>query len=233
MKNGEYGVAAVIAELKKHSSQANVDGMKRFGVEASKNLGVSMPPLRKLAKTIGINQNLALELYKAGYHETKILAALIADKKMFTRKLCEEWVKGFDSWDVCDQVVLAVFAELDFSAELAFEWSEREEEYVKRAGFVVMAVMAVHAKSLPDDFFREFFPVIMRESVDSRNFVKKSVNWALRQIGKRNAPLFAEATAVAVKLSDSPVASARWIGNNALREFEKPANKVKERVEKY
>ncbi|MRR30954.1 DNA alkylation repair protein, partial [bacterium] len=182
-------------------------------------LGVSMPQLRALAKGRR-NQQLSVDLWASGIHEARILAALVGEPERVTPEQMDSWVQEFDSWDVCDQVCLNLFDRTPWAYEKAVEYAGREEEFVKRAGFALMACLAWHDKTAPDQKFLELLPVIQLEAADKRNFVKKAINWALRQIGKRNPALNRAAieTARTILAVDSP--AARWVANDALRELE-------------
>ena len=208
-------------KLKSLANPKNVAGMARFGISAKNTLGVSIPSLRAIAKQKENRKNhaLALELWKTGIHEARILAALVDDSNQVTDAQMESWVKDFDSWDACDQVCSNLFDKTEFARAKAFEWAGRKEEFVKRAGFVLMAALAVHDKKSNDAAFVKFLPIIVREAKDERNFVKKAVNWALRQIGKRNETLKKLAMQTATKIAKSDSKSARWIAKDALREL--------------
>lgn len=220
----------IIKELESLSNPEDVEGMARFGINHKKTYGVRMPELRRIAKKAGKDHELAEKLWDAGYGETKILAGLIEDPKMVTNDQMEKWVAGFDSWDVCDQCCINLFRKTPFAYRKVFEWSTREEEFVKRAAFAMIAVLAVHDKKAEDNKFEEFLPLIIKESSDSRNFVKKAVNWALRQIGKRNINLNKRAVEVAEEISTMGFKSAKWIASDAIRELE--SEKVQERLKK-
>ncbi|MEN6552113.1 MAG: DNA alkylation repair protein [Methanobacterium sp.] len=220
----------IIAELESLSNPEDVKGMVRFGIKHTKTYGVRMPELRRIAKTAGKDHDLAEKLWDAGYGETKILAGLIEDPKMVTESQMENWVAGFDSWDVCDQCCINLFRKTPFAYKKVFEWSTREEEFVKRAAFAMIAVLAVHDKKADDKKFEEFFPLIIRESVDNRNFVKKAVNWALRQVGKRNLNLNKRSVEIAEEISIIDSKSAKWIASDAIREL--TSEKVQERLKK-
>lgn len=209
----------VIERLKSLSDPARVSAMSRFGVQVKKALGISAPELRKLAKEIGKDHALAARLWSSGIHEARILAALTDDPHLVTEDQMENWAADFDSWDVCDACCLNLFDHTPFAYKKIAEWSRREKAYVKRAAFALMAALAVHDKNASDKNFVKFLPIIKRESADDRNFVKKAVNWALRQIGKRNIVLNRAAieTACEIRLIDSR--SARWIAADALREL--------------
>jgi len=193
--------------------------MARFGINPEGTLGASIPTIRNLAKTIGKDHELALSLWKTGIHEARILASLVDDPTAVTERQMESWVKDFDSWDICDQVCSNLFGRTPFARHKVIEWSGREEEFVKRAGFVLVAALTVHDKKAEDSEFIAFLPMIECGSTDGRNFVKKAVNWALRQIGKRDAALNRAAIAAceSIRKKDSP--SARWIAADALREL--------------
>lgn len=222
---------SILTRLRSQANPLNIAGMARYGISTDNTLGVSMPALRALAKEIGRDHELALSLWSSGIHEARILAGLIDDPRLVTETQMEQWVADFDSWDVCDQVCSNLFDATPFAYEKAVTWACRKEEFVKRAGFVLMAALSVHDKKAGDDVFEPFFALIVRESTDGRNFVKKAVNWAVRQIGKRNALLNARAIAVAeeVQMVDAP--SARWIAADALRELtgEKVQSRLKDR----
>jgi 3-methyladenine DNA glycosylase AlkD len=197
--------------------------MARFGIETGKALGVNIPTLRALARDIGRDHVLAEELWASGVHEARVLAALVDDPRLVSEEQMERWVVQLDSWDVCDGVCSTLFDRTPFAYSKAAEWSGRDPEFVKRAGFVLMAALAVHDKQAEDECFLEMLPLIERESHDERNFVKKAVNWALRSIGKRSPALNKEAVAVARRLADAEDSASRWVGKDALRELTSPA----------
>ena len=209
----------IIKKLKIHANRKNVEGMARFGINPENTLGVSMPLLRKTAKEIGKDHNLAQGLWDSGIHEAKILASLIDDPKMVTEKQIEKWVKGFDSWDVCDQVCMSLFDKTPFAYQKALKWAKEKKEFVKRAGFAIMAALSVHDKKAKDKDFVKFFPLIKKFSVDERNFVRKANNWALRQIGKRNMYLNKKAIKLAEEIQKINSKSAKWIAGDAIREL--------------
>jgi len=215
--------AGVLDELRSLANPANVLGMARYGINATNTLGVSIPRLRSMAKKIGTDHRLALELWASGIHEARVLAGFIDDPARVTEAQLERWVKDFDSWDVCDGVCSNLFDRTPFAHAKAVQWSARKEEFVKRAGFVLMAALAVHDKKSPDSRFREYLPLIEREAADERNFVKKAANWALRQIGKRSLALNRAAIAAAKRIRRSDSRAARWIAADALRELESEA----------
>jgi len=221
----------IISKLRANGSRKNVEGMARFGISSKNTLGVGMPYLRDLARTVkkeakrekdvsGYRHDLALKLWNSKIHEARIVAVLVDDPDLVTEAQMESWVSDLESWDLCDQACGNLFDRTEFAYDKAAEWSERKEEFVKRAGFVLMATLAVHDKSANDGAFIDFFPYIKKECVDERNFVKKAVNWALRQIGKRNRTLNKEALKVAKEIRRSDSRSAKWIAGDAIRELE-------------
>jgi len=210
----------IVKHLKSLANPANVAGMARFGIRSNDVLlGVSIPMLRQLARQRRGNHALALELWDTGIHEARILASLVDDPAQVTVRQMEQWVRAFDSWAVCDQVCGNLFDRTRFAWEKAVAWSGRREEFVKRAGFVLMAALAVHDKQAHDKMFHRFFPLMIREADDERNFVRKAVNWALRQVGKRNASLRREAIKTARRIQRLDSKAARWIAADALREL--------------
>ena len=217
----------LIEQLRALANPKNVEGMARYGINPENTLGISIPNLRSLAKKIGTNHPLALKLWNSGIHEAKILAGFMDDSHMVTAKQMDNWVKDFDSWDVCDQVCMNLFDKTCLAYLKAVEWSAREETFVKRAGFALMASLAFHDKKAKDKDFIAFLPIIKREAADERNYVKKAVNWALRQIGKRNAVLHKAAIKTAQKIQKIDSRSARWIASDAIRELTNPTTIAK------
>jgi 3-methyladenine DNA glycosylase AlkD len=218
----------VISKLRSQSNPKNVEGMKRFGISTKNTLGISVVALRGMAKSIGKDHEMAERLWSSGIHEARILAPMIEELGKVTDRQMDGWVRDFDSWDICDQCCGNLFDKTPYAYEKAFEWSKDKSEFVKRAGYVMMAALAVHDKAAGDEKFVEFLKVIKKGADDERNFVKKAVNWALRQIGKRNKRLnrLAIETANEIKVMDS--SSARWIASDALREL--TSSGVKERL---
>jgi 3-methyladenine DNA glycosylase AlkD len=203
-------------------------GMARFGINVDKAWVISIPKLRKLAKDLkreldpGLCHNLALEVYNSGIHEAKILAGFVDSPRLVTEDQMEKWVCSFDSWDVVDMVCNNLFDRTEFAVKKAKEWSKREEEFVKRAGFVLMAGLSVHDKKMEDEIFESFLKIIEREAWDERNFVRKAISWALRQIGKsRNVNLYQKSLKLSKKLYESENKSERWVGSDAYRELTK------------
>ena len=219
----------IVEKLKSLSNPKAVESMVKYGITPENAYGVSIPNLRKLAKEVGMNHKLAQQLWAANIRETRILASMIDDPKMVTEGQMERWVKAFDYWEICDQCCMNLFKKTGFAYQKAIEWSSNEEEFIKRAGFVLMACLAVSDKKAEDKLFEGFLPIIEREAGDNRNFVKKAVNWALRQIGKRNPNLNKKAIETARKIQKMDSKSARWIASDAIREL--TSKLVQERIQ--
>jgi len=218
-------VDEILSTLRALARPERLDGMAGYGVNTSRAFGVAIPELRQLAKKLcdiqprGSRHALACELWGSGFHEARILASMIDEPARVTEDQMEAWVAAFDSWDLCDQCCANLFEKTGMAYAKAQAWSLRPEEFVKRAGFVLMARLAVSDKLAPAGKFEQFFPAIFRERDDDRNFVKKAVNWALRQIGKRNISLNAKAVALAEEMIEAGSPAARWIASDALREL--------------
>jgi 3-methyladenine DNA glycosylase AlkD len=219
----------VLRELRRLARPCDLDELARYGIRGKEILGVRTPDLVALAKNLGKNHALALSLWRTGVYEARHLAVLVDDPQKVTEAQMERWAKDFDSWAICDGACLHLFDRTRFAYQKATEWSSREEEFVKRAGFALMAVLAVHDKEAPDSVFTGWLPVIQRECTDDRAYVRKAVNWALRQIGKRNMRLNKAAISAAVKVSRVDSKAARWIASDALRELRSDA--VRRRLE--
>jgi len=219
VRSKSVSVDSVLKELRALSNSKNVAGMARFGINPKNTLGVSVPQIREVAGKAGKNHALAQQLWKSGVHEARILAGFVDEPQFVTEEQMETWVSEFDSWDVCDNVCGSLFDKTELACEKAAEWSARKEEFVKRAGFALMAYLAVHDKKTSNDVFAKFLPMIKRGSDDDRNFVKKAVNWALRQIGKRNLALNKLAVRTAKEIQKMEPRSAKWIASDALREL--------------
>jgi 3-methyladenine DNA glycosylase AlkD len=225
-------VEALFAELRAMGSERDRAGMARYGINVADAFGVSVYELRKIAKRLGADHALALALWRTGNHEARLLACFVDDPAAVTEAQMERWAADFDSWDVCDQATTSLFDLTPHAWRKAAEWARRDDEWVKRAGFALMAGLAVHDKQAEDAAFRRLLPLIERGAFDGRNFVRKAVNWALRNIGKRNRALHAAAVACAERLRDAAnrraggerggepeVRAARWVAADALREL--------------
>lgn len=211
--------AQVLGELNKLSSERNKKGMARYGINIEAAYGVPVTEIRYLAKRIKTDHSLAQQLWKSGIHEARILASIVADPAITTKTLLNSWVKDINSWDLCDQTCNNLIAKTRHAHDLSLKWSHSKQEFTKRAGFSLMAILAIHDKNAPDENFVEYLERISVESKDDRNFVKKSVNWALRQIGKRNRNLNRLAIDCANSILASTESSAKWIARNALKEL--------------
>lgn len=212
-------VEEVLEKLKAQADPAQLEGMSRYGITIEQRLGVKIPEIRAIAKQTGKDHQLALSLWETDIAEAMILASMIAVPEQVTSAQMEAWVVDFNSWDVCDQVCMNLFEKTPFAWDKAREWSQREEEFVKRAAYALIACLAWYEKSTPDEEFTALFPLIVAESTDERNYVKKAVSWALRNIGKRNPSLNAQALALAGDLKESDSKIARWIGSDAVRDL--------------
>jgi 3-methyladenine DNA glycosylase AlkD len=224
----------VIAELRQMADPSVVIVLSRFGLPTEKALGITAPKLRALAKKIGKDQALSLQLWRTGIPESRVLAALVGDPDAVSKRQMSQWAGKFDSWGVCDACCVVLFANTPHAMEMAFRWSRDRREFVKRAGFVLMAGMAVHQKDLRD---REFIPMLKRiqaESEDERWFAKKGANWALRQIGKRTPELNVLAIETATKIRSLNSSAAKWIASDALRELQSDAvqNRLKAKLKR-
>jgi 3-methyladenine DNA glycosylase AlkD len=209
----------LLGELRSRKNQRNIEGMARYGIVSKEVLGIPLTELRAVAKRIGRDHALSAQLWKSGIFETRMLAALIEEPEKVTRPQMERYALRFDNWALCDCWCSVVFDKTPHAWDMAVRWSKRREEYVKRAGFVIMAALSVHDKKAKDEEFVKFLPLIRREASDGRNIVKKGVNWALRQIGKRSLRLNAPALATAREISLLPSPAAKWVASDAIREL--------------
>ncbi|MGD9346434.1 MAG: DNA alkylation repair protein [Candidatus Aminicenantes bacterium] len=223
-------VEDILEKLKDKSRPDQLEGMARYGISTEGRLGVKVPDMRKIAKEIGKDHALALELWKTGIPDAQIVAALVGEPEKLTGEQMEEWVKEFTSWDICDQVCMNLFDKSPLAIKKIHDWSKREEEFVKRAAYALIACLAWHDKEADDETFIQLFPVIEYGAMDERNFVKKSVNWALRHIGKRNIHLNKAAIKLAEGIKGMDSKSARWIASDALRELK--SDDVQKRLRK-
>jgi 3-methyladenine DNA glycosylase AlkD len=209
----------VLPWLKRRGTRRNVKGMARYGLEAKRVFGVPMGTLLSLSKRLGKDHALAMALWESGWYEARLLAALVGDPERVTRRQMNAWAASFENWADCDTACFKLFDRTPFAWEKARQWSTSPRLFVKRAGFALMACLALHDKEAPDKRFLAFLPVIEQGARDERNFVKKAVNWALRSIGRRNLELNAAALVVAKRLALSEEAAPRWVGKDALREL--------------
>lgn len=211
--------AEIVRALEAQRDESRREGMARFGINADNALGISIPTLKRLARPNRRNHELALALWACGIHEARILAVLIEDPGKVSARQMDEWTGDFDSWDVCDQACLNLYCHTPHAWKKARQWATKKREFVKRAGFALMACLAVHDKDAGNQDFESLIPLIEDASDDNRNFVRKSVNWALRQIGKRNATLRKSSIACAKRILKRNTPASRWIARDALREL--------------
>lgn len=214
--------AAVLAELKRKGSQKDRDGMARYAIVAPKAFGVSVGTLRDLGKRLGRDHALAIELWKSGWYEARMLTAFVDEPARVTVAQMDRWAKDFDNWAICDALCFHLFDKVPQAWGRISAWSRRREEFVKRAAFALLAGVALHDKKAPDAPFLRSLRLIERAATDKRNFVKKGVSWALRSIGHRNRVLHAASVDLARRLAGSADATARWIGKDTLRDLMRP-----------
>ncbi len=219
----QFTCTKLVKELRRLGTRRTVEGMARFGIVARKSFGVSKPKLDALARRVGKNHKLALQLWDTRIQDAKILAGLIDNPKLVTATQMERWVRDFENWDDCDGTCCHLFAYVAPAWKKAIEWTSRKREFQKRAGFALLAYLACHDKSASDAKFVRVLPVLLREAPDDRNFVRKAVNWALRNIGKRNLKLNRAAIHTAERMRKMESRSARWIAADALRELNSEA----------
>lgn len=212
-------VTTIIARLEALASPADAAGMARFGIRGARVLGVPVKTLRAIAREIGRSHALAEGLWASGIHEARILASIVAEPQRVDPAQMERWVADLDSWDLCDQCCTNLWVRTPFAHNTALEWSEREAEFVKRAGFVLMAQVAGKDTNAPTELFHRYLARAEAAADDERNFVKKAISWALREIGQRSPELNAAAIAVARRLREADSRAARWVGTDALREL--------------
>jgi 3-methyladenine DNA glycosylase AlkD len=218
----------VVKRLKKMGDQRCIEGMARFGINPENNLGVSVTDIRSLAKEIGKDHQLALQLWNTGIRDARMVAACIDEPAKVTEEQLESWVLDFNSWDLCDHTTGTLFDKTPYAYDKVREWSRREEEFVKRAAFALIAWLVMHDKKAGDEVFIQLFPIIEEGALDERNYVKKAVSWALRNIGKQNFALNKAALKTARRLKRNDSKPARWIASDAIRELE--GEKVQERL---
>lgn len=217
----------VLDKLRSKAKPEQLEGMAKYGMTIEKRLGVSVPDMRKLAKELGRDHKLALNLWRTGVVEARIVAGMVGDPDKLTEEQMEEWVKDINSWDVCDQVCMNLFEKNRLAWKKIVDWSEREEEFVRRTAFSLIACLAWHDKKASDEKFIGLLPVIVRGATDERNFVRKAVNWALRNIGKRNLNLNEAAINTAREIQRLGSKAARWIAADAIRELESEAVQIR------
>jgi len=223
-------VEEIIKKLESLSNKEAVKGMARYGINPRNNLGVSIYKLRLIAKEIGKDHDLAIKLWNSDIHDARLLACFIDDPDKITSEQMDSWAKGFDSWDICDQACTSLFDLNSLAWTKVFEWAKRNEEFVKRGAFALIAGLSVHNKKSSDEKFEQFFPIIKKHSADNRNYVKKAVNWALRNIGKRNLRLNKKTIELSENILKIDSSAAKWIARNALKEL--TSIKIQNRLKK-
>jgi 3-methyladenine DNA glycosylase AlkD len=209
----------VLDELSRMADPSRLSGMARYGIATERAFGITVTQLRGYARTLGRDQELAAELWDSGVHEARLLATMVAEPALVTEVQVDAWIRDVDSWDLCDGLCGNLVDRTPFALDKVVEWTARDEEFVKRAGFALIAWMAVHRKDLNDECFEAFLPTIREGSTDERNYVKKAVNWALRQIGKRSEGLNRRSIETARDIQRMDSRAARWIATDALREL--------------
>jgi 3-methyladenine DNA glycosylase AlkD len=213
-------VAEVLAWLEQRGSKRARDEMlSRYGITAAKAFGVSMSMMQQLAKRLGRDHELADALWATGWYEARILTSFVDDPARVTAAQMDRWARDFDNWAICDTLCFHLFDRTPHAWRKVEQWSRRKEEFVKRAGFALLASVALHDKKVNDGPFLRSLALIEREASDERNFVKKGVSWALRAVGRRNHVLNAASVELARRLADSPEPAARWVGRGALKEL--------------
>jgi 3-methyladenine DNA glycosylase AlkD len=216
-------VRAVLSWLEEKSTARDQANLARFGITAKKAFGVSMANIQVLAKETGRSHELAAALWETGWYEARMLTSFVDEPARVTSAQMDRWCRDFDNWGICDTVCFHLFDRTPHAWAKVAKWGGSREEFVKRASFALLASLALHDKSAPDEPFRESLPVIERAAEDERNFVKKGVSWALRSVGRRNQALHTEALALARRLAESALTAARWVGKDAIRDLAKPA----------
>lgn len=209
--------------LQRDARPSELAGMARFGINPERCLGLSVPAMRRIAKTLGRDHDLALELWETNIPDARIVAGMLAEPGRLTSAKMDDWVKDLASWDVCDQVCGSAFMASPLAWSKVFEWAPRDEEFVRRSAFALLATLAVHDKDAADECFSAALTLVEHAASDDRNFVKKAVNWALRNIGKRNLQLNTAAVTAAQRIQRQGTRSARWIAADALRELNSEA----------
>jgi len=215
-------VRAVLAKLERQGSRRNREGMARYGIVAEKVFGVSVGTLRSLGKELGRDHELALALWDSGWYEARMLTAFVDDPDRVTPAQMDRWCRDFDNWAICDALCFHLFDKTPHAFAKVAQWAKRKDEFEKRAAFALLASVAAHDKSAPEEAFVRCLPLVERAASDERNFVKKGVSWALRGIGHRTPALHAAAIALAQRLAASAEPAARWVGKDTLRDLQRP-----------
>ena len=223
-------VTILLERLKSKSRKDQLDGMARYGIKTDNRFGVSIPDIRKIAKDFGKNHEIALKLWETGIADARITAALVDEVDKVTSNQMDEWVKDFDSWDVCDQVCMNLFDKTLYAWDKVIEWSDRDEEFAKRAAFSLLACLAWHDKNESDEKFIKYLPTIKKNVTDNRNYVKKAVSWSLRHIGKRNLNLHKSVLIFAKDIKKIDSKTARWISSDVIRDLNSDSTKKRLKI---
>lgn len=213
-------VKEVIKKLEEVSNPEDIEGMARFGISPKRTYGIRMPILKSIAKECGKSHELAKELWEIDTRETRIIASLVDMPEFVSSQQMDDWVNEFDYWEICDQCCINLFRKTRYAYNKIYEWTKNDKEFVKRAGFALIATLAVHDKKKDNETFEKLLVLTKNEASDERNYVKKAVNWALRQVGKRNKYLNKKAISMANEIDKINSKSAHWIAKDALRELE-------------
>lgn len=224
----------VLAELHALANEDNLPSIAHFGIDTTGRLGISVPDLRHIAKTVGRDHELALSLWDTRIPEARLLATMVDDPALVTSDQMDAWARDFNSWDLCDQACGNLFDQTPFAWEKVGQWAAENAEFTRRAGFALLASLAWHDKIASDEQFIAAFPIIIAGTADPRNFVKKAVNWAIRNIGKRNLALNLATVALSEKILQIDDPTARWIARDALRELtsEQVLKRLQDKAEK-
>lgn len=218
-----HDVASVVAELRNLANPKTLEGMSRYAIPSDKAFGVPVGTMRQLAKRLGRSHELAAALWKTGWYEARMLASFVDDPQLVTPAQMDSWCRDFDSWAICDTACFHLFDRTPHAFRKIRQWANRKPEFEKRAAFALLASVALHDKSAEDELFVQCLPLVESAATDDRNFVKKSLVWALRGVAGRSIALNSAATMVAQRLAATPDATARWIGKTTLRELGSPA----------
>ena len=226
--NTDPRVTSALHWLERHGTRKNREGMARYGLVARHVFGVSVGDLQKYAKTLGRDHDLALGLWDTGWYEARLLAAFVDEPAKVTAGQMDRWARDFENWGDCDTVCLHLFDKTPLAWRKVPTWCGRKPEFQRRAGFALLAALALHDKASSDAPFRKSFTLIRKAATDDRNFVKKAVNWALRSIGNRSVAMYDAAVDLAEEFAASEDPTTRWIGKDALRDLKRPL--VRKRV---
>lgn len=214
-------LSQVLSKLNKLANPEKVAFKKaKYNIVTTNALGIYMKDLNLLAKEIGNDKKLALDLFDTGLYDARILCSKILKPKDITPELMEQWLPTFENWEICDSFSMGLFSKTPFAQAKIVEWANREREFEKRAAFATLASYTMADKKATNEIYESFYSLIIKAATDDRLYVKKAVNWALRSIGKRNPDLRKSAIAMAIKISEIDHAAAKWIAKDALNELQ-------------